>query len=76
LRIVTARASETYRDRPHGGGCRSVARADAWRERREHRFNRGENGHGQRTFSILQLARLGRMLSRHPHLDAHYDALI
>jgi hypothetical protein len=53
-----------------------AATQEAWRERRAHRFNRGESGRGQRYFSTEQLARLGRMLSHYPHLDAHYDALI
>jgi hypothetical protein len=50
--------------------------AEVWRERGEHRFNRGETGRGLRYFSTDQVARLGRMLSYYPILDPHYDALI
>lgn len=50
--------------------------AEAWRERGEHRFNRGETGRGMRYFSTDQIARLGRMLSYYPIVEQHYDALI
>lgn len=47
-----------------------------WRERNEHRFNRGETRRGLRYFSPAQLARLERLLSYYPQLDAHRGVLL
>ena len=47
-----------------------------WRERGEHRFNRGEAKRGLRYFSPAQLARLERLLSYYPQLDAHRGVLL
>jgi hypothetical protein len=47
-----------------------------WRERGEHRFNRGETRRGLRYFSPAQLARLERLLSYYPQLDAHRGVLL
>ncbi len=47
-----------------------------WRERDEHRFNRGEAKRGLRYFSPAQLARLERLLSYYPQLDAHRGVLL
>ena len=53
-----------------------AAIARTWRERCEHRFNRGEARRGLRYFSPAQLARLERLLSYYPQLDAHRSALL
>ena len=49
---------------------------DVWRERTEHRFNRGETGRGLRTFSPRQIDRLGRLLSYYPPTAERYETLI
>jgi hypothetical protein len=65
----------------HAGLERPAAACDAaiaevWRERGEHRFNRGEAKRGLRYFSPAQLARLERLLSYYPEPDAYRGVLL
>jgi hypothetical protein len=53
-----------------------AAIAEVWRERAEHRFNRGEAKRGLRYFSPAQLARLERLLSYYPELDGYRGVLL
>jgi hypothetical protein len=46
------------------------------REKRQHRFNRGEEGRGHERFDAGQLGRLERLLSFYPMLDVHMAELL
>ncbi len=49
---------------------------EAWRERGELRFNKGEKGRGKSYFSQDHIDRLSRMLSHYPVTDEHRVALL
>jgi hypothetical protein len=73
---TTLEAALAHAGMPRPRGICGAAIQGAWAERTELRFNRGETGRGLTYFSTQQIARIRRMLSHYPVLDAVAGQLV